>query len=79
MKWKTPLSILIVGILAINPSIYISGGSEIVEKIRIDVPTESMKIVAENGDYISIKMENVAYIHSPGKPVLPKITKIFPA
>ncbi len=77
MKWKVTLSVLIVGIMVINPSIYTSGRGEDIKKIRIDVPIESMKIVAENGNYVSIKMENVTYVHSPGKPVLPEITRVF--
>jgi len=50
---------------------------EKVEKVSIRIPANTLKFVENEEGYISIKMDSAEYLYSPGKPILPKITRVF--
>ncbi len=73
MKEKMLLSIILVGILVIS-AVGAFPEDVSVKKIKISVPSVTIK---EKGEYTSIQIKNSNYIYSPGKPILPMITKVI--
>jgi hypothetical protein len=74
MKTGRTLSVVLVALLVIGMAGAFPEDDVYTKKMRIKMP--NISIEREN-EYLTVEMDGASYYYSPGKPILPKIDRVF--